>query len=584
MTQTKCVLAEMCFQGRLDKLPAICFEALLDGEIMRVNAYGKNVLGMDAGKDIKTFFESPATWDEIVDSVRRDQQLAGKEFYLRSANGNKYTAVWLYAFMDSSVSEVPCVQGVLYDLTEKNRFVEVLMASRDKLRVVFDAISDLIISVDMDYKVVSANMAAARWANKDIREIIGLDCQDVLNKECARKKGKIDKCSVYNVFKTGKSVKIEKELVGVDGKYRWFSLQAFPIRDKAGAIYQVAFVLQDIHERKENEKRISLLNEELRKKNEHLKNILIQLKEAQSHLLQSEKMASIGQLAAGVAHEINNPVGFINSNLTTFRSYCNDLKEMLELYGRLEKRVAQEGAIPEEIKELLENIEEKREAIDLEFILEDLDELIDQSIEGTERIKKIIQDLKEFSHVDQAELKEVDINRCLESTLNIVWNELKYKATVKKEYGDIPLILGYPQQLNQVFMNLLVNAAQAIEEKGEITIITREVKSPTHGVEILIKDTGVGIPKEIQPKIFDPFFTTKPVGKGTGLGLNVSYKIIQKHRGRIEVESDVGKGATFSIFLPKLTRKDFEEKNADYSNDPASIWRDVSIEKIDVDV
>ena len=178
---------------------------------------------------------------------------------------------------------------------------------------------------------------------------------------------------------------------------------------------------------------------------------------------------------------------------------------------------------------------------------EEKKKVVDESLEGMERVAKIVSDLKEFSHVDEARLEKADINRGIESTLNIVWNEIKYKAEVIKDLGDIPLVKCFPQRLNQVFMNILVNAAQAIETRGEIRIRTRALEGE---VEITISDTGVGIPKENLPRIFDPFFTTKEVGKGTGLGLNVAYNIIEKHGGSIEVKSEEGKGTAFTIRIP----------------------------------
>ena len=183
----------------------------------------------------------------------------------------------------------------------------------------------------------------------------------------------------------------------------------------------------------------------------------------------------------------------------------------------------------------------------MDLIVKDFDKIISESKEGTERVKNIIQSLKDFSHRVKGELEMADINKGIESTLNIAWNELKYKASVTKRYGTLPEIECYPQQLNQVFMNLLVNAAQAIKNQGEIFVITYQMGN---NVVVEISDTGVGIPKETLKRIFEPFFTTKEVGKGTGLGLSVVYGIIQKHKGRIEVESEVNKGSTFRVILP----------------------------------
>ncbi|MFZ5994063.1 MAG: ATP-binding protein [Thermodesulfobacteriota bacterium] len=290
----------------------------------------------------------------------------------------------------------------------------------------------------------------------------------------------------------------------------------------------------------------------LTEKNRELEKMVAELKEAQSHLLQSEKMASIGQLAAGVAHEINNPVGFIHSNLNSLDEYRKDLTEIIHAYLGLEQSIANNPTVAtdKDLTSNLETIRDIKDKMDLDFILNDLDKIIEESKEGTERIRKIVQDLKDFSHVDQAELRYADINKGLESTLNIVWNEIKYKATVSKDYAEIPEVRCYPQQINQVFMNILVNAAQAIKEKGEIKITTAALDGDRPMVEIRISDTGEGIPRETLGKIFNPFFTTKPVGKGTGLGLSMVYNIVKKHDGQIEVESEEGKGTTFIIRLP----------------------------------
>ena len=281
---------------------------------------------------------------------------------------------------------------------------------------------------------------------------------------------------------------------------------------------------------------------------------IIQLEEdyknAYIQLLQSEKMASIGQLAAGVAHEINNPTGFVSSNLKTLSDYQNVMFSLIREYRKLTADLKETTATAEwagSIPKRVERIAALESGVDIDFILDDTPNLIKECQEGTERIKKIVLDLKDFAHPGEQKLEYADINKNLDSTLNVVWNELKYKATVTREYGDLPEVQCYPQQLNQVFVNLLVNAAQAIEKKGEIRIMTRVLDGQ---VEIRISDTGLGIPKENLPKIFDPFFTTKDVGKGTGLGLNVAYNIIKKHNGAMDVETEVGTGTTFIIRIP----------------------------------
>ncbi len=310
---------------------------------------------------------------------------------------------------------------------------------------------------------------------------------------------------------------------------------------------------KDISEKLKADEQLKSYSQNLEKMVEEraaeLKMALLDLQNTQSQLLQSEKMASIGQLAAGVAHEINNPVGFVRSNLGTINEYLGDLMTLMDQYQRLEATLGKEKGMPEKgaIQEALENIQKVKGEIGLDYILDDYKNVVDESLEGMARVGKIVSDLKDFAHMDKAnELDLTDLNKGLVSTLNIVWNELKYKAEVIKDLGDIPLVKCYPQRINQVFMNILINAAQAIEEKGEIHIRT---KGDNDHVEIRIRDNGSGIKKEILTKIFDPFFTTKEVGKGTGLGLNVAYNIIQRHKGSIDVESEVGKGTTFILRL-----------------------------------
>ncbi len=267
-----------------------------------------------------------------------------------------------------------------------------------------------------------------------------------------------------------------------------------------------------------------------------------QLQEAQSHLIQSEKMASIGQLAAGVAHEINNPLGYIYSNLHTLQQYLKDLLKIAEAAEGMAAQLPDGDASLQRFRHL-------QKAVDLPFIQEDLPELVSEAMEGAVRAKKIVQDLRDFSRNSLQECDLFDLEAGLDTTLNLVANELKFKAEVIKEYAGLKPFHCVGAQLNQVFMNLLLNAAQAIEEFGKIFIRTGYQDDEWLWVEI--EDTGPGISAELQAKIFDPFFTTKPVGQGTGLGLSVSYKIIQDHGGRIDLKSELGKGSTFRIVLPR---------------------------------
>jgi signal transduction histidine kinase len=265
------------------------------------------------------------------------------------------------------------------------------------------------------------------------------------------------------------------------------------------------------------------------------------LGQAQEQLVQSDKMASIGQLAAGVAHEINNPIGYVHSNIGTLEKYID------ELFAALDALIAARQMPQAELERI-------QSQFDLPFLREDIPALLRESKEGIRRVRKIVQDLKDFSHVDNSsEWQWTNLHDGLESTLNIVNNEIKYKAEVVREFGDIPAIECLPGQINQVFMNLLVNAAHAIKEQGEGRSgrITVRTGCDDEHVWIEVEDNGCGIPAENLQRIFHPFFTTKPVGKGTGLGLSLSYNIVQKHGGNIDVKSEVGHGSIFRVTLPQ---------------------------------
>lgn len=318
----------------------------------------------------------------------------------------------------------------------------------------------------------------------------------------------------------------------------WLFFTAAPLRNSAGRVIGAIETLQDVTERKKAEEGLRLHQADLEKL---VAERTMQLSATKDQLVQSEKLASIGQLAAGVAHEINNPIGFVFSNIGTLEGYLAGLFTILDAYESAESSFNDPA--------MLAGMKALRQKVDLAFLKEDIPLLMGESKEGISRVKRIVQDLKDFSRVDSTQdWQWVNLHQGIDSTANIVANEIRYKADVVKEYGQLPEVECLPSQLNQVFMNLLVNSAHAMgEERGRITI-----RSGVEGEKVWLEfsDTGSGIPEEIRQKIFDPFFTTKAVGKGTGLGLSLSYGIIQKHNGQIDVRSEVGKGSTFRITLP----------------------------------
>lgn len=267
------------------------------------------------------------------------------------------------------------------------------------------------------------------------------------------------------------------------------------------------------------------------------------LEEAQEQLVQSEKMASIGQLAAGVAHEINNPIGFSLSNLTT-------LSEYVESFIKLDKLVVKN--LPDLANHTLSNhYQTLRKAEDIDFISEDLKELLEDTVKGLNRVSAIVANLKKVTHAGELEMELADVNDIIEESIKVVWSELKYNMEVEKQLASVPMVPCHTGEIHQVLMNLFLNASHACEDKGILTLktSTKEEKGKKW-VVINVSDNGKGMPREVRKKIFDPFFTTKPVGVGTGLGLSVSFGIIEKHEGTIQVASEEGKGTTFTISLP----------------------------------
>lgn len=286
-------------------------------------------------------------------------------------------------------------------------------------------------------------------------------------------------------------------------------------------------------------------NSSLEKSIQEINEINNRLTKTRTQLIQSEKMASIGQLSAGVAHEINNPIGFVNSNLKALAGYIDEFTHILKMDNAVFE--ALKGVRIEEALDRLNGVESYKKEIDMKFALEDIGRLFEESNDGIERVISIVKGLKDFAHQGEALMKESDINKCLEDTMKLCWHEIKYKAELEKDLAELPPLLCHAQRLKQVFMNIIINAVQAMPEKGKIS-----VRSFPQGPDAVIKisDSGTGIAQDVIKRIFEPFFTTKPVGQGTGLGLSIAYGIIKEHNGTIDVESTPGRGTVFTIKLP----------------------------------
>jgi len=294
-------------------------------------------------------------------------------------------------------------------------------------------------------------------------------------------------------------------------------------------------------ELEENSKRLEKQKINIENKNTQLQSALQKLKEAQNQLVQSEKMASVGQLTAGIAHEINNPINFVSSNVSPLKRDIEDIMKLLELCSC--------DPAKEDMKSKFDKIEKYKEEIEYDVILEEIKQLLGGIEEGARRTMEIVRGLRNFSRLDEGEKKLVDINEGIDSTLLMLRNQLKNRIEVVKNFGSLPQLLCYPGKLNQVFMNILNNAGQSIEETGTIQVSTSYQKNT---IQVSIKDSGKGMSEKVTEHIFEPFYTTKDVGKGTGLGLSISYGIIQEHDGNIVVKSKEGKGTEFIITLPVI--------------------------------
>ncbi len=321
-----------------------------------------------------------------------------------------------------------------------------------------------------------------------------------------------------------------KEFAGGNFNYRLKETRFGEINELVQAYNTMAAQLQELY---------SSLEQKVQERTLELEKANNDLKEAQAMMVHSEKMRSLGELVAGIAHEINNPINFIYGNIMILEKYNKDM------FGLIDKYIENESALAPDKRVEIEQIKNE---IDIDFLKDDIKELIRSCIEGTERTKNIILDLKNFSRMEEMVMTQFDIPKEIDTTLNILNNKYKNRITVHKNYEEnLPKIEAYGGQLNQVFMNILDNASAAIDGNGDVYI---DVKRIGDSVEIKFKDTGKGIKKEHLTKVFDPFFTTKPVGQGTGLGMSISYRVIQNHYGTINVDSELGHGATFTIVLP----------------------------------
>jgi two-component system, NtrC family, sensor kinase len=438
--------------------------------------------------------------------------------------------------------------GIIQDITAGKVHMAALKESEKKLSNAvkiahlayweYDVVYDLFTFNDQFYSLfktdavseggytMSARHYAERFVHPDDRYLIGAEVQ---------KSNETDDPAFSSY--------IEHRILYANGETGYIAVRFFIVKDQNGKTIKSFGANQEITERVEREKEKRELEKELLIRNKELESMLDDMTRMQKTLVQTEKMASLGALSAGIAHEINNPLSYVCSNVNRLKEYFDDTVCLLQKWNDLKPQL---NAV-EQVSEQLIEIEDYSGKIDMDFILQDFDRMMSSIQDGTQRIKKIVEGMRGFSHISGNSMANADINKAIDETLTIVWNEIKYKAVIEKEYQNLPPVKCNIGEIKQVLVNLLVNASHAIEEKGIIKISTLLEDDI---LIIKVSDNGSGITEDKLKRIFDPFFTTKPVGKGTGLGLWISSTIVEKHGGSLTVDSVPGSGSTFTIMLP----------------------------------
>jgi PAS domain S-box-containing protein len=426
---------------------------------------------------------------------------------------------------------------------ERGQAEKAILRERNKAQSYLDVAGVIMLVLNDDLTVHRINIKGSEILGYAEQDICGKNwCDNFIPSEYREKVSQVLKNLLSGEI--GKYEYHENPVLTKTGQYRLIAWHNSVLRDEAGQIKSILSSGEDITERKEAEEAIKKAYSELESANANLKSM-------QAQIIQNEKLASIGQLAAGVAHEMNTPVGFTASNFETLAKYFDKFKNLLDMYGKLA------GEMPNIDKDgIIARTAEIRKTADdmkMDFILEDIGSLFEESKEGLQRVTTIIQNLRDFSRVDKIDTyDDFDIRRGMEATLAVARNTIKYNANVTLEFADVPQVPCNASQINQVFLNMLVNAAQAIEsQQKEMGNIRIKIYPAEQYAVCEIEDDGPGIPQEYLNRVFEPFFTTKPAGKGTGLGLAVSYDIIvNKHKGALLIDSQVGRGTKFTIKLP----------------------------------
>ncbi|MBF2028687.1 MAG: PAS domain S-box protein [Oscillatoriales cyanobacterium C42_A2020_001] len=552
--------AEAELSAVLDNCPIVIYVKDLEGRLTRVNREFEQLLNLKReeilGQSSYELFPP-----EMADThAKNDQMIAtskkavvAEEEALQGDQVHTYLSVKFPIFDPDG--NVRSVGGISTDISDRKRIEQALKYSEERYRTLITATAHIIWDTSAEGEVVKPQPGWSAFTGQTFEELAGWGWLNAVHPEDQPETARNWSAAVAN-----KTIyQVEHRVRRYDGEYRHMSVWGVPIVQE-GQIQEWIGIHTDISDGKQANEALQRSEAQLREKAEQLEQTLIELQRTQTQLVQNEKMSSLGQLVAGVAHEINNPVNFIYGNLSHAHDYIQDLLDLIELYRQHYPNPAAE-------------VQRRIDTIEVDFLTQDLPKLLNSMKVGADRIQKIVASLRNFSRMDEAEVKAVDIHEGIDSTLMILQNRIKERPDhtgieIVKDYSRLPLVECYAGQLNQVFMNILSNAIDALDETyqgqtrslpegstaspiaAQITIQTR-LTDDNQRVQICIIDNASGMNEEVQRRIFEPFYTTKPVGKGTGMGLSISYQVVvEKHGGNLHCLSTPGEGTTFVIEIP----------------------------------
>ncbi|MCW8943452.1 MAG: PAS domain S-box protein [Sedimenticola sp.] len=530
---------ESHYQSLIENLPQRLFYKDTESRYVSCNHLYAKDLGIQSG-DISGCMDSDFYPPEEAEQfVREDQHvmqmgLTLEEDVIRNYQGRQSSYHRLKAPLKDDAGNVIGVFGMYWDNSQEKRSQAALKESEEKFAAMANSAQDAIVMVNQNEEVIFWNMASETMFGFQVEDIVGQRLDDWIEPGESRDEfaGLVSEMTTPGRERSaGKTMELTALRKGREPFPIELSISALQLKGQ----WHVIGIMRDISERKRAEQEQQLMEVQLR---------------------QAQKLESIGQLAAGISHEINTPTQFVGDNTQFFKEAVVDMESLIDTYQQLLQGI-ESGA---DLAPIVQQVKDKEEEIDLEFLREELPRAVDQSLEGVERIGKIVSAMKEFSHPGVVDKVEMDINRALQTTLEVSRNEWKYVAEISMDLADdLPKVLCVPDQINQVFLNLIVNAAHAISDTlkesdstmGVITIATQKL---VDSIEVRISDSGTGVPDEIKDRIFDPFFTTKVVGKGTGQGLCIAYTTVaERHGGNLRVEDNPEGGAVFVVTLPLET-------------------------------